>query len=106
MDEYLLVISTVPDEEEGKTIAQKIVEERLAACVNVLPAVQSFYWWEGQISNDEEFLLLIKTQARLFPRLEERIKILHPYQVPEIIALPILTGSREYLGWIKQNTQS
>jgi periplasmic divalent cation tolerance protein len=106
MYEFLLVISTVPSEEEGNAIAQKIVEEQLAACVNVTSAVQSFYWWEKRISNDREFILFIKTKASLFPQVEERIKTLHSYQVPEIIALPIHSGSKEYLGWIKQNTRS
>ncbi len=106
MDEYLLVISTVSSETEGKNIAQKIVEERLAACVTVTSAVQSFYWWEERIANDQEFILFIKTKTSLFQKLEQRIKTLHSYQVPEIIALPIQTGSMEYLDWIKQNTQS
>jgi periplasmic divalent cation tolerance protein len=106
MYEYLLVISTVPSEEEGNAIAQKIVEERLAACVNVTSAVQSFYWWEEDISNDKEFILFIKTKACLFPQVEERIKTLHSYQVPEIIAFPIHSGSEDYLDWIKQNTRS
>lgn len=106
MDEYLLVISTVSSETEGKNIAQKIVEERLAACVTVTSAVQSFYWWEERIANDQEFILFIKTKTSLFQKLEQRIKTLHSYQVPEIIALPIQTGSKEYLDWIKQNTQS
>ncbi len=106
MDDYLLVISTVSSETEGKNIAQKIVEERLAACVTVTSAVQSFYWWEERIANDQEFILFIKTKTSLFPKLEQRIKTLHSYQVPEIIALPIHTGSRDYLNWITQNTQS
>jgi len=106
MNEYLLVISTVPTEDEGNAIAQKIVEEQLAACVTVTSAVQSFYWWEERISIDKEFILFVKTKTSLFPKLEERIKTLHSYQVPEIIALPIHTGSKDYLDWIKQNTQS
>ena len=106
MDEYLLVISTVPSKEEGEQIAQKIVQERLAACVNISSVVQSFYWWEERISDDQEFILFIKTRASLFPKLEERIKSLHSYQVPEIIALPIHAGSKEYLDWIASNTPS
>jgi periplasmic divalent cation tolerance protein len=105
MNEYLLVISTVPSEEEGKDIAQQIVKERLAACVTVTSAVQSFYWWEENISNDQEFILFIKTRTSLFPQLEKRIKSLHSYQVPEIIALPIHSGSKDYLDWIIQNTE-
>ena len=106
MNEYLLVISTVPNKEEGNQIAQKIVEERLAACVTVSSAVQSFYWWEEHISDDQEFILFIKTRTSLFPKLEERIKSLHSYQVPEIIALPIHAGSKDYLDWITSNTRS
>lgn len=105
MNEYLLVISTVPSEEEGKDIAQQIVKERLAACVTVTSAVQSFYWWEEKISNDKEFILFIKTRTSLFPQLEKRIKALHSYHVPEIIALPIHSGSKDYLDWIIQNTE-
>ncbi len=106
MNEYLLVIGTVPSKEEGKQIAQTIVGERLAACCTVSSAVQSFYWWEGDISDDQEFILFIKTRASLFSKLEERIRSLHSYQVPEIIALPIYTGSKTYLDWITSNTRS
>lgn len=106
MNEYLLVISTVPSENEGKAIAQKIVEERLAACVTMTSAVQSFYWWEERISNDQEFILFIKSKTSLYPKLEERIRTLHSYQVPEIIALPIHAGSKDYLDWLNQNTCS
>ncbi len=106
MNEYILVISTVPSEAEGNDIAQKIVTERLAACVTVSSANQSFYRWEEHISHDQEFILFIKTRASLFSNLEKRIKALHSYQVPEIIALPILAGSNEYLDWISQNTGS
>lgn len=106
MNEYLLVIATVPSKEEGKRIALKIVGERLAACCAVSSAVQSFYWWEEDISDDQEFMLFIKTRASLFSMLEERIKSLHSYQVPEIIALPISAGSKNYLDWIASNTRS
>lgn len=106
MNEYLLVISTVPSKDEGNAIAQKIVDERLAACVSVSSAVQSFYWWEERIANDQEFVLFIKTKASLFSKLQERIKTLHSYQVPEIIALPVHMGSKDYLDWINLNTQS
>ena len=106
MNEYLLVISTVSSKDEGNAIAQKIVEERLAACVSVSSAVQSFYWWEERIANDQEFILFIKTKVSLFSKLQERVKTLHSYQVPEIIALPVQTGSKDYLDWINLNTQS
>jgi periplasmic divalent cation tolerance protein len=106
MNEYLFVISTVPTREEGGQIARKIVEERLAACVSVSSAVQSFYWWEERISVDQEYILFIKTKTSLFPKLEERIKSLHSYEVPEIIALPIHAGSKDYLDWIRSNTKT
>jgi periplasmic divalent cation tolerance protein len=105
MSEYLLVISTVPSKEEASRIARKIVEERLAACGTVSSAVRSFYWWQERVSDDQEFMLFLKTKASLFPKLEERIKSLHSYEVPEIIALPIYAGSEEYLNWIVSNTQ-
>ena len=104
MNKYLLVISTAPNKEEASRITQKIVRERLAACGTVSSAVRSFYWWEEDVSDDQEFMLFIKTKASLFPKLEERIKSLHSYQVPEIIAIPIHTGSKDYLDWVDLNT--
>lgn len=106
MNEYLLVLSTVSSEAEGKVIAQKIVEERLAACVTLTSAVQSYYWWDERINHDREFILFIKTRTSLFKELEEKIKILHSYEVPEIVALPVLAGSKDYLDWVCQNTKS
>jgi periplasmic divalent cation tolerance protein len=105
MNEYTLVLTTVPEEQRGQEIARKLVEERLAACVTVSGAGQSFYWWEKKISRDREFILFIKTKARLYPELEKRILSLHPYQVPEIIALPIIRGFEKYLSWLDQETQ-
>ncbi|MFC2163459.1 divalent-cation tolerance protein CutA, partial [Acidobacteriota bacterium] len=105
MSEFILVISTVPNEEEGKTIAEKIVAERLAACVSLSSAVQSFYWWQGKISSDGEFMLFVKTRNDLYPKLEQRIRELHSYDVPEIIALPVCQGSQTYLDWIAKETK-
>jgi periplasmic divalent cation tolerance protein len=106
MNEYLLVLTTVSSEDEGKAIAQKIVEEQLAACVNVSSAIRSYYWWEERITDDREFILFIKTRTSLFRELEEKIKTLHSYEVPEIIALPIFAGSKDYLDWVRQSTKS
>ena len=100
MTEFRLALTTVPDEQTGRRLARAFVEERLAACVNVGPAVTSFYWWEGKLVEGGERLLIIKTRASLLDRLEARLKELHPYQVPEFIALPIVAGSRDYLGWL------
>jgi periplasmic divalent cation tolerance protein len=104
MKEFRLVLTTVPDEETGRRIARRLVEERLAACVNITAAATSLYRWEGKIVDDREFVLLIKTKASLLGRLEAAVKELHPYRVPEVIALTIDSGSAEYLGWLAQET--
>jgi periplasmic divalent cation tolerance protein len=105
MKEFRLVLTTVPDEELGRRLARTLVEERLAACVNVSPAVTSFYWWGGKIVEGREFILLIKTKASVLDRLEARLKELHPYEIPEFIALPITAGSAQYLGWLDTETR-
>jgi periplasmic divalent cation tolerance protein len=104
MSEFILVISTVPNEEEGVSIAKKIVAERLAACVSLSSAVQSFYWWQDEISVNGEFMLFFKTRNDLYQKLEQRIRELHSYEVPEIIGLPVCQGSPAYLDWIKEET--
>lgn len=106
MNEYILVMTTVPDMEVGQILAEKIIEDRLAACVTQFAPVQSLYWWEGKISQDQEYVLFIKTKASLFPRLESKIIQIHPYKVPEIIALPILTGHKSYFDWLDKETQT
>ena len=99
------IFSTAPKREEAERIAQILVEERLAACVNVMPNLRSFYRWEGRIVQDEEFLLLVKTEDRLFPDVRDRIKALHSYRIPEIIAIPLVQGSEEYLDWISTSVR-
>jgi periplasmic divalent cation tolerance protein len=106
MTDFLLVLSTVPDEKTGQDIARSLVEERLAACVTVSAASDSFYWWEGKIARETEFVLFIKTKASLYEKLESRVKSLHPYSVPEIIALPLDRGSQEYFRWLDQETRN
>jgi len=105
MKKFILVLTTVPEEKKGLEIARTLVEERLAACVTISSACQSLYWWEDRTAQDREYFLHIKTRATLYPRLEKRIKELHPYQVPEILALPILKGSADYLSWIDEETR-
>jgi len=105
MKKFILVLTTVPEEKKGLEIGRKLVEERLAACVTISSACQSLYWWEERIAQDQEYLLLIKTRATLYPRLEKRIKELHPYQVPEILALPVQKGSADYLSWVDEETR-
>ncbi len=101
---YLIILCTVPNTEVGKKIAQVLVHEGLAACVNLLPDITSVYRWQDEVQENTELLLLIKTRQEHYPALEDRIKALHPYQVPEIIALTIEVGSRQYLDWISEST--
>ncbi len=102
----MLVLTTVPEEKTGQTIATRLLEERLAACVTISAVSQSFYWWKGQISKEPEHILFIKSQAALYPELEKKIQEIHPYEVPEIIALSIQKGSADYLNWIEKETKS
>ena len=97
-----LMLCTCPDRETGQRLAESLVEERLAACVNLVPGLTSVYRWEGRVQQDSEVLLLIKTvEARVEP-LSERLRQLHPYEVPEIIALPIASGLTDYLNWVSE----
>lgn len=101
MTEKIVVLVTCGSVEEGKHIGRALVEARLAACVNVLQApMESIYRWKGKVDSATEFLLLIKTSRVRFAALEEAIKRLHSYDIPEIIALPIEKGSRDYLAWL------
>ena len=104
-DEFIVVLITAPSLQAGQDIAHLLVENKLAAFVNILPAVHSIYSWKGSIQSDEEVLLLAKSRAELFAdRLLPAIKAAHPYQVPEIIALPVLMGLPAYLDWIATET--
>jgi periplasmic divalent cation tolerance protein len=105
LNKYILVLTTVPDEKIGQKIARQLVKERLSACVTVSAASQSFYWWQHKISNEKEHVLFIKTKATLFADLEKKIEEIHPYEIPEIIALPFLKGSAKYLNWIEKETR-
>ena len=98
--DYCVVLVTVSSETEAKTLARSLVEERLAACANIIPGITSIYQWEGQVCEDRELLLIIKTQTQKVAALRERILHLHSYAVPEVIALPICDGSARYLEWI------
>ncbi|HJP37510.1 MAG: divalent-cation tolerance protein CutA [Gammaproteobacteria bacterium] len=102
-NKFILVLCTCPSQQEADAVATALLGERLAACVNQLPGIRSLYRWKGRITRDDEVLLLIKTSADLFASLEKMIKTLHPYTVPEIIAVPVIAGSAEYLGWIEES---
>lgn len=100
----IVVYITSPNEEEAAKIARTIVEERLAGCVNIIKGIRSIYRWQGNIEDDSEVLMIVKTQGHLFKGLKERVKELHSYTVPEIIALPIVEGSEDYINWLKEAT--
>jgi len=101
----VVVLITAPPGDAGR-IARTLVEEKLAACVNVVEGVRSIYWWQGRVEEDGETLLVAKTLLSLMPRLIERVKEIHPYTVPEIIALPIIAGNPEYLAWMEESTRA
>ncbi|MER3556775.1 MAG: divalent-cation tolerance protein CutA [Thermus sp.] len=99
-----VVLMTVPTEEKAREIARTLVEEGLAACVNIVSGLTSIYRWQGQVVEDKELLLIVKTTTFRFPALRERVQGLHPYTVPEIIALPIAEGHKDYLDWLREST--
>ena len=98
--EFVIVLTTLPIEKDAEEFAAQLVEERLAACVNVLPAMRSVYRWKDVIERADERQLIIKTSAARLPGLEARIRELHPYEVPEFIVLAIVQGSADYLSWL------
>jgi len=102
-EESLLVLSTFPDADTGRRIARILVEEKLAACVNLVPQIESIYRWKGTIETASEVLALIKSTIGKYQLLETRIRELHPYEVPEIISLRIDSGNLDYLRWIEQS---
>jgi periplasmic divalent cation tolerance protein len=105
MPEFIVVLVTCGSEEEAIKIARSLVEEHLAACVNLVSPVRSIYRWEGKIWDEKEWILFIKTQKERFEQLEKKVKSLHSYSVPEIIGLPIVEGSSSYLKWIEEMTK-
>jgi periplasmic divalent cation tolerance protein len=96
----IIAFITASSEEEAHKIAELLVKGKKAACVNIVPAVDSLFWWEGKTESARERLLLVKTKASLFPEIVEMVKGMHSYEVPEIIALPIIAGSEDYLKWL------
>ena len=101
MKKFGLVTCACAGAEEAERIAHALVEERLAACVQILPGVRSIYRWQGKVESAEEILLLIKTSEEKFDRLQARVTGLHSYEVPEIVALRITAASSQYLGWLE-----
>ena len=101
----LLVLTNLPNRAAADTLAQHLVESRLAACVNILPACHSIYRWKGAVETAEEVPLLIKTTEARYPALAAAIRERHPYEIPEIVALPVTRGLPEYLAWLVAETQ-
>jgi periplasmic divalent cation tolerance protein len=104
MKEYIQVFTTVEKREDAERIASSVVNKRVAACAQVIGPIQSTYWWKGKVEEAGEWLLMMKTRQDLFSSLEKEIRAVHPYEVPEIIALPIVAGSASYLQWIEAET--
>jgi periplasmic divalent cation tolerance protein len=101
MTDKIMVFSSCGSAEEAEGLARKLVEERLAACVNVISGARSFYRWKGAIENAQEFLLVIKTSRDLFERLRTILETAHSYELPEVLALPVVAGSPAYLDWLE-----
>lgn len=100
----LIVITTVPDENLAVKLTESLLQQRLAACVHRLPAGQSTYWWQGKLETSVEITLLIKSTRSCYAELETAIRRLHPYDIPEIVALPVSAGLPAYLNWIMSET--
>ena len=101
----IIIFITASSEEEATKIATTLVEEKLVACVNIIPKIRSVYWWEGKVCQEDEVMLVSKSTKSLFPAIMYRVKSLHSYQVPEIISFPISEGLPEYLNWIEDVTK-
>eukprot|EP00899_Mesostigma_viride_P016253 jgi/Mesvir1/24629/Mv21937-RA.1 len=98
--DYLVLYVTVPSKEVGKSLASGLVQEKLAACVNIIPGIESVYWWQDKVQSDAELLLMVKTAADKVSDLTAYVCKHHPYDTPEVIAVPIVAGSAKYLRWI------
>lgn len=104
MTDYIQVSTAIDSEEGAQKIAEKLVSERLAACVHVTGPITSTYWWQGQMERAQEWVCTAKTRQVLYQEVEQAIRAVHPYEEPEIVAMPILTGSQGYLNWIATET--
>jgi periplasmic divalent cation tolerance protein len=104
--EYVIVLTTLPADADGPAFARGIVESRLAACVNLLPPMESIYRWEGEVAQEAERQVIIKTSRERVVTLWERVRELHPYDVPEFLVLPIVDGNDAYLRWVAESTFS
>jgi len=104
-EKYIQILTTVEKKKDAEKIAKIIAEKRLAGCIQIIGPITSTYWWEGKLEKSKEYLLAIKTRKELYKEVEKEIKKVHPYKVPEIIAIPIIEGSEEYLKWLSKETK-
>ncbi|MEM2136898.1 MAG: divalent-cation tolerance protein CutA [Candidatus Methanomethylicia archaeon] len=102
MSEYIVILVTTPNINEAEKIVNTLLEEKMIACANIISGLKSKFWWKNKIEETEETLIIIKTEKRLFNEINEKIKQLHSYTVPEIIAIPIVYGNKAYLEWISE----
>ncbi len=105
MSNYIIIYITTASVNEAKKIGRALVEERLAACSNIISPIRSIYSWQGKICDDKEALMILKTRKQLFKQIVKRVEKLHSYDVPEIIAMPIIEGSSKYLSWLNEETK-
>jgi periplasmic divalent cation tolerance protein len=103
-EDIRIVFMSVP-REEAKTFAREIITQRLVACVNIIPKMDSFYWWDGQVLTDEESLLIMKTTHQKFAALQEFVERNHPYEIPELLAVEVKEGLPDYLAWVKVESE-
>lgn len=102
---YIVLLITTATAEEAQRISRALVEQRKAACVNIVPGVSSLFWWQGKLDSTEESLLIVKTKASLLSEIVTLVKEIHSYDIPEIIALPIVGGNQDYLEWIQKEVR-
>ncbi len=105
MSNYIVIYITTGSVSEAKKIGSTLVEEKLAACSNIISPIRSIYSWQGKICDDNEALMILKTKKKLFKQIVKRVEKLHSYEVPEIIAIPIIEGSSKYLSWLNEETK-
>jgi len=105
MNNHIIILTTLPDEAIARSLAQELIKNQMAACVNIMPRMSSIYSWKGKIEEGQEHLLMIKTRAERYSAIEQAIRAQHPYELPEIIATPISHGLPEYMNWIDENSQ-
>jgi len=104
VEKFIVILSSASSEEEAERIGKALVEKKLCACVNIIKDVRSIFRWKGKLSVEKEVLLIIKTKGRQLKSVEAEIKKLHSYEVPELIALPVISGSKDYLFWLDSET--